>query len=264
MAKNKNLFPVVPNSVYVWRGYMAPPPHTYADFAKFLGQIFVPACVLLQPPVGLRAYLPTMVPQENKPAAVPDQTALMFWATPQSHDLANGAIAVRIYQNLHGDVYDMVRSHTPEIPLLLPTDETSFTAEQPYFLFEESADWMQGKVRHVVGARPANVTSAQFFSNVYKWAEDFQNKKPAGIDGALVCCGNDYAVAWVHAGGSVKSFSKILDSFKSLLKVQLQVTPRKTKLPAGLWNKWVGLDLTLPENISLNIQFKRKPETNPS
>lgn len=261
---DKNSFPVAPNSVYVWRGFMAPPPQTYANFAGFLGSVFVPACALLQPPVGLRAYIPTMVPQTNKPAALPDQTALMFWATPQSHDEANGAIAVRIYQNLHGDAYDMVRSHLPEIPLALPSVAIAFTAEQPYYLFEESADWMQGKVQHLVGSRPVKISSELFLASVYNWAADFKINRPEGIDGALICCGNDYAVAWVHASATVRSFSKILNGFAKLVRPQLRISPRRAKLPSGLWDKWTGLDLTLPENISLNIQFKRKPDSHPS
>jgi hypothetical protein len=264
MAIKTNLFPVPPNSVYVWRGFMAPPPKTFENFVNFLGSVFVPACAILQPPVGLRAYFTNIIPQNNKPAAVPDQTALMFWATPQSHDLAKEALAIRIYQNLHGDVYDMKRSGTQEVPVILPSSEPGFIAEQPYYLFEESADWMKGKVQHVVGARPENISAADFLTSVYKWASDFKTNKPDGVDGTLVCCGNDYALAWVHTSGASSGFSKILKGFASLVQVQLQVSPRSEKLQAGLWNNWPGLDLTLSENTSLNFQFKRKPDTNPT
>jgi hypothetical protein len=62
-------YPAPPDSVYVWRGFKSPN-MTYTQFAQFLGSIFVPGCALLQPPVGLRAYLPTMVPQGNKPGGL--------------------------------------------------------------------------------------------------------------------------------------------------------------------------------------------------
>lgn len=263
MAKRVRSYPVLPGSVYVWRGFMAAPPQTYAGFTKFLGSIFVPACALLQPPVGLRAYLPTMVPQANKPAAVPDQTALMFWATPQSHDLANSTVAVRAYQNLHGDLYDMARSHTPEVPQTLPADAKTFTAEQPYYLFNNTADWMLGAVRHVVGARPPNISQLDFLASVYQWALAFKTNPPTGVDGALVCAGNDYAVAWVHTKKAAPSFTKVLDSFSKLVAVQLAVSPRTTELPAGLWNKWDGFDLTAPKYSSMNIQLNRPPDTKP-
>lgn len=263
MATKIKSYPVAPDSVYVWRGYMAPPPLTYAKFAAFLGSVFVPACALLQPTVGLRAYMPTLVPNTNKPAGVPDQTALMFWATPQSHDLAEGAIAVRIYSNLHGDAYDMTRSATTEVPVAFPTAATGFIIEQPYFLFNNPADWMFGKTLHVVGARPASQTVAGFISSVYKWAADFQKNAPKGIDATLVCCGNDYAVAWVHAATIVKNFSNCLDPFAALVQVQLKTIPLTMKLKAGLWNKWNGIDYTKPENASLNIQLNRPLKTNP-
>jgi hypothetical protein len=263
MAKKPRSYPVLPGSVYVWRGFMAPPPQTYAGFTKFLGSIFVPACALLQPPVGLRAYIPTMVPQANKPAAVPDQTALMFWATPQSHDLANSTVAVRAYQNLHGDLYDMVKSHTPEVPQALPGNATAFTAEQPYYLFDAPADWMLGAVRHVVGARPATFSQQDFITAVYNWSAGFKNNPPAGLDAALVCCGNDYAVAWAHAKKPSRSFNTVLSGFSKLVAVQLETTPRPTNMPAGLWNKWPGFDLTLPKYSSMNIQLNRPPKTNP-
>jgi hypothetical protein len=263
MTEQTKSYPVPPNSVYVWRGFMAPYPQTYEKFAGFLGSVFVPACALLQPPVGLRAYLPTMVPQLQKPAAVPDQTALMFWAKPQAHDLANEAIAVRIYQNLHGDAYDMVRSHLPEIPVALPQSASEFTAEQPCYLFENEADWMVGDVCHVVGARPADRTPEAFLASVFNWAEGFKSGALKGIDGALVCAGNDYAVAWVHTHEYTENFKNILDDFSALLQPQLNILPRAMALNAGLWNNWPGIDLTLPENTSLNIQFERNQNTSP-
>ncbi|HEX8370752.1 MAG TPA: hypothetical protein VF604_19560 [Pyrinomonadaceae bacterium] len=262
MSGKPKSYRIAPNSVYVWRGFMSPA-RTYAQFADFLGSIFVPACALLQPKVGLRAYLPTMVPQKDKPAAIPDQTALMFWDTPESHDLADGAIAVRIYQNLHGDAYDMNRSHLPEVPVALPDSAAQFIAEQPYFLFDNPADWMLGQTLHVVGGRPENVSPADFPASVYKWAADFKTNAPENIDAALVCCGNDYAVAWAHGAETDGNFLKSLDGFAALTQVQMQVSPRPFTLDAGLWNKWSGIDLTKSENASLNIQLTRPSKTIP-
>jgi hypothetical protein len=262
MSSKPKSYPVPPNSVYVWRGYMNPS-KTYADFAKFLGEIFVPACALLQPPVGLRAYFPTLVPQEKKPASIPDQTALMFWATPQSHNLANATVAIRVYQNLHGDLYDMKRSGTTEVPVALPGNVNGFTAEQPYFLFDAAVDWMHGNTLHVVGARPVSQTPADFLASVFQWASDFQKNTPAGIDATLVCCGNDYAVAWAHATDPSINISTSLDPFAALLEVQLNTIPRSVELKEGLWNKWDGIDYTKPENTSLNVQLKRPEKTDP-
>ena len=246
-------YAVLPSSVYVWRGFKSAT-RTYDQFAQFLGSVFVPACALLQPPVGLRAYLPTMVPEDGKPAAVPDQTALMFWATAEAHDLANRAIAVRIYQNLHGDAYDLTRSHTTEVPVSITTAHGALTAEQPYFVLDRSADWMFGHVHHLVGARRADIAPAEFLARGFELALRLRAAPPAGVDGALVCCGNDYAVAWVH-GARSEGLGGALEALAALTVPVLRASPHAVTLPAGLWSDWPGLDLT--KNTCINLQFAR-------
>jgi hypothetical protein len=252
MTARHDPYSVAPNSVYVWRGFMAAGA-SYAKFAGFLGSVFVPACALLQPAVGLRAYLPTMVPQANKPAPVPDQTALMFWATPESHNLAAQAIAVRIYQNLHGDAYDMVRSTLPEVPVAFATG--TMQAEQPYSLLNEPADWMKGSVHHLVGGRRADLAQADFLNAADQWASGFVKQPPQGIDAALLCCGNDYLVAWVHSAKRNADLAASLDGLAALTVPVLRAAPQALKLPAGLWESWIGLDLT--KDTCINVQFHR-------
>ena len=249
-------YPVAPNSVYVWRGFKSAS-MTYAQFAQFLGGVFVPACALLQPPVGLRAYLPTMVPQDGKPLAIPDQTALMFWATPPAPDLANQAIAVRIYQNLHGDAYDMTRSKLPEVPVALASAQGTLQAEQPYYLLDQPADWMLGGVHHLVGLRKPDLQPADFLTASYAWAAAFQAKPAQGVDAALLCCGNDYAIAWVHSKQNRSTLGSALDGLAALTVPVLRAAPRSLALRAGLWDVWPGLDLT--KATCVNLQFHRPP-----
>ena len=262
MTAQSKSYPVAPNSVYVWRGYKNTR-KSYGDFASFLGSIFVPACALLQPTVGLRAYFPTLVPQENKDAVLPDQTALMFWARPESHNLANGTVAVRIYQNLHGDLYDMSRSKTTEVPVFLPASLNDFKIDQPYYLFENEADWMMGDACHLIGTRRANQEPMAFKTSIHAWALQFQANPPTGIDAALVCCTDDYAVAWAHASMPGPAFAICLSSLAALVKVHLQLVPRRSAFGKGLWSKWEGLDYTKKENTSLNVQFERPEQTDP-
>jgi hypothetical protein len=255
-VSGKKSYPVPPDAVYVWRGFKSATT-TYAQFAQFLGSIFVPGCALLQPPVGLRAYLPTMVPQDNKPDTLPDQTALMFWATTEAHELANRAIAVRMYQNLHGDAYDMVKSHTPEVPVAITTAKGTLTAEQPYHLLDQPADWMLGSVHHLVGVRRSDLQPADFLAQAYTFATAFHATPPSGVDGALVCCGNDYAVAWAHSARRKPSLGAALNGLAALTTPVLRAAPRPLRLPAGLWNDWPGLDLT--QDSCINIQLARPP-----
>jgi hypothetical protein len=250
-------YAVDPNCVYVWRGFMAQG-KDYKGFSDFLGQIFVPACALLQPNVGLRAYLPTMVPQTNKPAGVPDQTALMFWATPTSHDKAPESLAVRIYQLLHGDVYDMAKSKLPEVPAQLP-GSGMIVAEQPYYLLNGKADWMKGSVHHLVGTRPGDLAPTDFLKAIGQWGLEFVLCPPLSVDQALFCCGNDYLVAWIHSPTPDSDLSKGLDALAALTSPVMRQAPKTYNVPAGLWNSWPGIDLT--QNPCINIQLDRPAPT---
>ena len=254
--------PVAPNAVYVWRGFMSAALN-YDQFAAFLGTVFVPACVQLQPPIGLRAYLPTMVPQANKPAAVPDQTALMFWRTPAAHDEAKVALAERIYSNLHGDVYDMNRSSKPqqEVPKAIDATSGALEPEQPYYLLDGDADWMQGLVHHLVGARRPDLSASDFLTGAASWAKALRQQPPSCADAALVCCGNDYAVAWIHGTADSAALQPSLEALAKLTQPILSVDSHAVSMDAGLWDDWPGLDLS--SAACLNIQFPRPHDAKP-
>ena len=251
------LYPVAPDSVYVWRGFRSST-MTPDQFVQFLGTVFVPACALLQPPVGLRAYVTTIVPTANKPNVVPDQTALMFWATPQAHNLATKAVAERIYLNLHGDAYDMVRSHTTEVPLSLATASGTLAADQPYYLLDQHADWMQGSVDHFIGVRRTETTPGDFLAAAYAWASAFRASPPQGVDAALVSCSNDCLVAWAHSADADPSLGSAL---AELTTPVLHAAPTPLKLQAGLWSDWPGIDLA--KDSSINVQFERAEVVGP-
>jgi hypothetical protein len=258
---SRTLCPVAPDSVYVWRGFRSSTV-TPDQFVQFLGTVFVPACALLQPPVGLRAYVTTIVPAMNKPSGVPDQTALMFWATPQAHNLATKAVAERIYLNLHGDAYDMARSHTTEVPLSLAAATGTLAADQPYYLLDQQADWMQGSVDHFIGVRRTETTPADFLAAAYAWSSAFRASPPRGVDAALVSCSNDCLVAWAHSADADPSLGDALDGLAALTTPVLHVAPTPLKLQAGLWNDWPGIDLV--KDSSINVQFERAEVVGPT
>jgi hypothetical protein len=208
--------------------------------------VFVPGCALLQPNAGLRAYVPSMMNRANKPAAVPDQTALMFWATPSTHDEAPQTPAVRIYQSLHSDAYDMTVSRS-DVPLPLGA---SIAIDQSYYLFDNPADWMLGSVRHLVGAprMPATFTSA-----LQTWAAGYKAKPPKGVDGALLVAGKGYVAFWEHWTG--KPGSSSIDDLAGLVTPFLSATAENIPPRGGLWDDWPGWDLT--QHTCMNVQLDR-------
>lgn len=239
--------PVAPDSVHVWRGYKAPQ-KAYADFSKFLGTVFVPSCALLQPNAGLCAYVPTMVPQENKPAGVPDQTALMFWADQEHYSDAFKKVAVRAYTNLHGDAYD-TKISSAQFPIRFAGE---MKAEQPYFLVNQKVDWMLGYVHHFVGARPQSQTPADFLVAIARWAGNYENEGRPRIDNALLCAGNDYVALWEHSATDDAPFAQ---GMARLTTPCLDRAAENYAPPATLWDDWPGIDLDT--HSCINIQLVR-------
>lgn len=244
--------PVAPDTVRVWRGYRAAG-MTYADFAAFLGSIFVAACSLLQPNAGLTAYVASMMGQDGKPASVPDQTALMFWATEQAHAAAPGTVAVRAYQNLHGSAYDLTTSSsaTPA-----PFDG-AVVAEQPYHLLDEPADWMLGTVRHYVGGLPDGQDPAAWLAELGTWASGYAEAPPEGVDSALLCAGDGYVAFWEHVPAAASGTSPALAELGALSVGYLAQEAVACAPGGGLWDQWPGWDLTKLDCI--NVQLDRPP-----
>jgi len=246
--------PVAPDSVHVWRGYKAPQ-KGYGDFSKFLGTVFVPSCALLQPNAGLCAYVPTMVPPVGKPAGVPDQTALMFWADQDHYAGAFKKVAVRAYTNLHGDAYDTTLS-SAQFPVQFAGD---LKAEQPYFLLNRKADWMLGYVYHFVGARPQSQAPKDFIAALATWASSYETHHKSSVDNALLCVGNDYVALWEHSATADGSFGHGIGNLATpcLDRVAENYVP-----PATLWDDWPGIDLDA--HACINIQLVRPERQNDS
>jgi hypothetical protein len=240
--------PVAPDAVHVWRGFKADG-KAWTEFAEFLGQVFIPTGSMLQPGAGLHAFIPSMPNQEGKPTTVPDQTALMFWTNQQAYHDGFKKVAVRAYTNLHGGAYGPPSS--AEFPVVLKDEIVS---AQPYYLINKPADWMLGRVRHLLAApKTPNI----FLSEIFTWAQGVQSNPPEGLDGALVCAGDGYVAAWMVWDPDA-SGDDPLDDLADFTIPFLKTTAETYHLPAGLWDDWPGIDLTQGES-SLNIQLQRPP-----
>lgn len=240
--------PVAPDSVHVWRGFRAPA-KSFEEFSSFLGSVFLPSCSLLQPNAGLHAYLPALPRHQGKPATVPDQTALMFWTNQDAYHRAFETVAVRAYTNLHGDAYGPGSS--AQFPVLLGN---SLQSEQPYYLVDQPADWMLGQVQHLVGARPDALSVADFHSSIHSWAAALRESRPNGMEGGLLCAGDNYVVAWLLWERSAAPTTAMHD-LTLIAEPWLDLAAVDYQIPVGLWEPWPGMDLKNPG--CLNIQLSR-------
>lgn len=240
--KKSNLVP--PEAVRVWRGFRSPE-LKIKDFFDKLSTVFVPATVELQTPIGLSAYIPTIPGGvENKPATVPDETAILYWNSQQTYKDGFKTLAVRTYTLTHGAVY------TGESRADFPTFYTGkLELNKPSFLVDKPADWMNGNVNHLVAEIPENMSAIEFTTKVESIVSSIQ--KGGTIEGGVVCVGPEYIVYWEL--GDVKSNG--FKQLEELVQWKLSVNPKPTSLTDGLWEDWPGMDIK-PGN-GFNMQFER-------
>jgi hypothetical protein len=129
----------------------------------------------------------------------------------------------------------------------------ALASEQPYYLIDQPADWMHGKVTHLIDGRPPGVTSDEFRAKFVTILSDIQHQKK--VAGAVACAGNDYLVYWEFAGPRE---SDGVAALKARLDWSQVFAPAPTRLTAGLWDAWPGL--TIAAGTSLNMQFQRRWE----
>lgn len=231
------------NAVRVWRGYRSPSLEV-KDFYDKLSTVFVPATVEMQTPIGLCAYIPT-IPCDlpGKPSSVPDETAILYWESQDTYHNGFNTLGVRTYTLTHGSVYtDQSRADFPTF------FNGSLVSEQPCYLVEKAVDWMQGEVRHLVAAKPNELSTPVFQAEVSRIISEIQSE--GVIDGGVVCAGDDYIVYW-ELGSESEGYKKL----QALVGWNLAATPAPNTLTAKLWDDWPGMEIE--PGSSFNMQFER-------
>jgi hypothetical protein len=245
---------VAPASVRVWRGFRLPA-LSVDQFHDKLGSVFVPATVKMQVEAGLQAYVPT-VPAglPAKPDSVPDETAILFWPSQASYWNGFTRLAVRTYTLTHGGVYlTQDNQSRADFPVFFAG---TVAPDQPVYLFERPADWMNGAIRHLVAARPASMRPAQFQAAVAAALAAIQAE--VALDGAIACIGDDYLVYWELgplAPGLQQAPSGLPMLQEGLSGWSQVFAPAPTFIPVGLWDAWPGMDVRA--GSSFNLQFER-------
>jgi hypothetical protein len=243
---------IPPDGVKVWRGFRSPS-LAQADFLTKLGQVFIPATVELQVAIGLDAYLPT-VPAglPDKPDGVPDESALIFWNSQQTYADGFETLAVRTYTLTHGAVYTPKPASDAQFPVPFAGQLVS---NQPYYLVDQPADWMHESPAHALVGRPDSQSPDEFHAAYAELVGSIQGS--AGLDGGIVCAGDDYLVFWALGSDAAAAAEQVIGAAGG--GWTHLATPEPTSLPAGLWDVWPGM--TVEPGASFNMQFKRRWET---
>lgn len=239
-----------PLAVRVWRGFRAPTMDLKAFYER-LGNVFVPATVLMQIEAGLDTYIPTVLGGlDGKPDTVPDETAILFWDSQAAYTDGFKRLAVRTYTLTHGAVY------TPASGAAFPQPFLSLiVAEQPYNLVGSVADWMHGgTVRHLVGSRNPEDSVEAFHAGVAA-AMSASVPLPAG---AIVCAGDEYVTYWQLDDGPPASGDRV-ELLAGICGWSHVSTAAPTTIEAGLWDEWPGMEIDPGQ--TMNLQFKRRWET---
>jgi hypothetical protein len=238
---------VPPDAVRVWRGFRSPQ-LPQGEFYERLSTVFVPSTVLMQIQVGLEAYIPT-IPSglDGKPDTVPDETAILFWETLAAHDEAFKTLAARTYTLTHGAVY--TAESRADFPKFF---EGQLVANQPYYLFKNSADWMHGEVTHVVGGPPDDMSSEAWYADITKTITGIQQR--GKTQGAIVCTTDTYLVFWQLGGTDDPGLGEL----QQLTGWRITREPVPTHIDHGLWDDWPGMTITPGD--SFNMQWTRRNE----
>jgi hypothetical protein len=236
------------DAVRVWRGYRLPQVGR-ADFLDKLGSIFLPATVLLQKPLGLAAYIPTIV-VGDKPNMVPDEIALVFYETKDAYLNTRRAVAGRVYSALHDLIFSPQLSHSgfPD-PL---TD--GFGVNQPYYLLNRPSDWQQGTWRVFVGLRRASQNWRTMHADLHAWLRGQCCER--GPDLAIVNATEDYAIYWEHRSIPENNPRLSIGELGHLLQPLMMDEAKPLQVTDGPWADYAGLSLRGGETFC--FQFARR------
>lgn len=239
------------NSVRVWRGFKGQG-LSWQQFCQKLGGVFIPTTPQIQEPLGLSAYLPTVLPEE-KPACLPDEVALVFYSSQDDYRKTFSTTAGRAYGFLHSAAFDFScrRSHSG-----FPA---AFTGElmpdKPYALFTNSCNWQEGRSGFYAGLRKGDIDAETFLRLFGTLINSFIEGIDITVDSAYFIITEEYLLYWEHrpepyafeTGGWARAFCDITSPV--LIKDFTSVT-----LPASLHDAHQGLEIHGGECLNIKLE----------
>lgn len=165
-----------------------------ADYELRLSSSFIPALPATYADKGVLAYLPAL-PPADKPAAVPDEFALVAWESEKAYQTATRTPEGRRHGDLHWTVFERKASRgTSAVPF-----RDALAADTAYDVFGKPVDWQTGYSTFYVGLRDPKLSPAQFLEALRKHVIAMRAVlAPRGADGYVFLGTGDYETAYLH------------------------------------------------------------------
>lgn len=240
-----------PDSVRVWRGFRRDDVPQEAFFAK-LGSFFMPGTVQIQAPVGLTAYLPSVMPAD-RPDGAPDEIAIVFYEYQDAYHEAKETVGGRAYSDLHGVAFDLGRSLSG-FPSLF---DGELEPDGRYHLFEQPVDWQFGAASAFVGVPSGD--DQDFLGDFAGWLREVQQQGSHGPDGAIAAAAEEYLVYWEHWRSHADATRSLIPRLREMVQPVYDQAIAPYALPQGVWDPFPGVVCRGGE--SFNFQFQRRSET---
>lgn len=242
-------YPVPADAVQIWTGYRNAG-LTSAELLRHLGETFIPATALMQPPIGLRAYLPGVFSAEDLPAGVPEETALLFWDSQSACSASLGSLADRMYALAQSEVYDMSASGA-SFPVALTSP---LVVGQPYYLLDQPVDWMAGRAFQLLIELPGGA-GAELLSGLAGWARGVAGSPPDGLAGAYLLVGSSYLAWWELWADGAEPLATLREALSTYGRTVAGGPLLPAAITAPLDMVWQGI--TVQAGDLYNLQFNR-------
>jgi hypothetical protein len=176
-----------------WRGYKQ---HEVAnaEFQTKLNTLLIPELGAVGIGRGLRAYLPALFP-EAKPDFLPDEVALINYASEESYDAIRSTPRGEKYGPLHfspGLFAKEAASGLKSGSTLAEAWSGNVTIGKAYLVGQDTLDWQDGRVELRTLLRPANMHDDDFAETVKAHITALANQANGITGGAIVLVDGKY------------------------------------------------------------------------
>ncbi|MDB4991309.1 MAG: hypothetical protein JWN04_6487 [Myxococcaceae bacterium] len=164
------------------------------DFARQLRTLFIPATVRTMQPLGLVAYLPSLL-AENGTASLPSEIALVAYGSRSAYESARESELGRAYGALHGSLFEFADNASYSEFVSLWHDEP-LQRDRAYSLFEDEVDWQRG----VTLTHFAALVDESALAGLSEFLSTLRRARPPGLRAYVFMVVGQWFFRWAHFG----------------------------------------------------------------